>query len=259
MKKWEEFEKKILDYLKLNYEKSNIKFYAKGGSDSTIPDIKVSIKDKKDFFLEAKMSNAQSGQFVLLKTDSQFIYSDKNKSENNQFTDKILNYINENFETFKSVKSRGIDIKLPNTLFSDWIINYYKNKNVQFVVTEFNNELIIFPIEKFNDYFEVKAVLRRKKSGSSNLPKKDLENIKSFFYDDKIIQENKSFFLLSEKRNNKEKFSISNANYQLSLTTKNKYKIRKLGKTNNPNIIFSVKCIKGQDLKDLAFFENTLK
>ncbi|MEG1009476.1 MAG: hypothetical protein RSF67_06680 [Clostridia bacterium] len=52
-----------------------------------------------------------------------------------------------------------------------------KNKNVEFVVTvdKCDNKRII-PIESFQKIFNVKTILRRKKSGSNPLPKKYYED-----------------------------------------------------------------------------------
>lgn len=55
---WRTFEEECTAYLN---EKYGIKFEQQGESDSTVSDILYRGKDK-DFYIEAKMSNAQCGQ-----------------------------------------------------------------------------------------------------------------------------------------------------------------------------------------------------
>lgn len=79
MSDWRQFELECVDYLKKQY--GNF-FEHLGFSDSTTSDIKYNRGDKS-FFIEAKMPQAQSGQFVLLPDlkNRKFIFSPRNKSE----------------------------------------------------------------------------------------------------------------------------------------------------------------------------------
>lgn len=258
MEIWEIFEQNCLRHLKTQYENGVIKFEAKGGSDSTIPDIEAFTTQGESFFIEVKMPNAQSGQFVLLKEGNQFIYSPKNKSPQTYETRTIQTHINSNFSTFENVGTTAINITLPSSSFSSWIINYYKSKGVKFVVSQFNGDFVILPIERFADYFNIEANFRIKKSGSGELPKKYITEVAEFFSSGTVSQEGKKVYLYSTMQSNKQQFSIGDIDIQLSLKAPNKYEIRKLSNTKNANVIFSIKCVKTQEAKDLDIFESTL-
>ena len=65
MEQWEEFEIQCTNYLNKKFG-TYAEFIHQGGSDSTIPDILVNTNSGNSFFIEAKHSPAQCGQFVLL-------------------------------------------------------------------------------------------------------------------------------------------------------------------------------------------------
>ena len=98
----EAFETRCYEYLKAFYVAKNAKFERKGGMDSTTSDIAVIKNNKVDFYIEAKDSPAQSGQFVLLPDESTktFVFSPKNHSEPNELTNIMIEYMNQNFERF---------------------------------------------------------------------------------------------------------------------------------------------------------------
>jgi folylpolyglutamate synthase/dihydropteroate synthase len=73
-----------------------------------------------------------------------------------------------------------------------------------------------------------------------------------------FVEENKSF-LVSSNYQNKQQFKFDNFDIQLSKKTINLFEIRKLSKTYNRNVIFSIKCIKNQDKDDLEQFIKELK
>ena len=79
MKEWEQFENEATKFLNSRFG-SYARFFQKGGSDSTIPDIRVETHTGKTFYIEAKHSPAQCGQFVLLPDieSGHFRYSEKN-------------------------------------------------------------------------------------------------------------------------------------------------------------------------------------
>ena len=69
MKPGEEFELECFEYLEKKYKSINVKFKHHNTADSTQSDIEVIINKESVFFIEAKNSAAQSGQFVLLADD----------------------------------------------------------------------------------------------------------------------------------------------------------------------------------------------
>ena len=85
MRPGEEFERSCFDYLEKYYKTENTDFYHEGGMDSTKSDIAVIKHGKIGFYIEAKDSSAQSGQFVLLPNEDTetFIFSPRNKSKPN--------------------------------------------------------------------------------------------------------------------------------------------------------------------------------
>lgn len=85
---WKTFEEECTSYLNRKY---GIKFEQQGESDSTVSDI-LYCGEKKCFYIEAKMPNAQCGQFVLLPNFKKgvFKYSSKNKANENEYTRMII-------------------------------------------------------------------------------------------------------------------------------------------------------------------------
>ena len=168
MESWKEFEKSCYSYLVRAY--GNVcSFEPHGESDSTNSDIEVSTKRNGTFFIEAKEDVAQCGQFVLFpdEENGEFIYSPRNKSRLNTYSQNIIDYMNDNFDDFVAAGTRGQDIDVPESIFCGWIKNYYATKNVRFFITK-DRDYIIFPIERFDEYFSVSATYRIKKSGSSD-------------------------------------------------------------------------------------------
>ena len=98
---WEDFEVECTDYLKKAYG-AYAKFTHKGGSDSTVPDIYVET-DHGSFYIDAKHSPAQCGQFVLLPDISTgtFQYSPQNVNRINVYAKKIMEHMNKSFDEFR--------------------------------------------------------------------------------------------------------------------------------------------------------------
>ena len=103
MSNWENFEKNCKNYLTTNFGMF-AKFEHCGGTDSSTSDILVNVKDESSFYIEAKMSTAQCGQFVLLinLNEKKFQYSSKNKTSENEYSKMIVDFMNNNFETFSN-------------------------------------------------------------------------------------------------------------------------------------------------------------
>lgn len=259
MSSWSSFEEECTDFLNTNYSNSTLFFKHVGGSNSNISDIQI-IKDNSiKGYIEAKMTLAQSGQFVLLKNDddSEFIYSPLNKSPLTPSAQIIMDYINNNYNKFRDVNTNSIGIELPNEVFTDWITQHYLDKGALFIITSsFNGELIVFKTEDFGRYFTIKANFRRKKSGSSNLPTSHYNvvynylntefNSKNITADFLESASTKKYYinLNTDISFDKYQFTINDISYQLSSKQdsnyNNLYEIRKLGSTNNPNVIFSI-------------------
>ena len=131
---WKTFEDECTAYLNKKYGN---KFEQQGESNSTVSDI-LYCGENKTFYIEAKMKNAQCGQFVLLPDlkNCVFNYSLKNKTVENEYTKKILDFMNSNFNKFCNSSTAGLDINMPKSVFYNWITNYYKEKGVEFFITK---------------------------------------------------------------------------------------------------------------------------
>lgn len=257
------FELKCYKYLKNKYTSEKVKFLHKGGMDSTESDIAV-FKDKLlSFYVEAKDPIAQSGQFVLIPNNEAktFTFSKNNRSLPNEMTNIIIKYMNNNFNKFVNAGTAGEKLNIDNSVFSNWIIKHYENKNVKYIIS-YNQNFIIFPIRKFAEYFIITGNYRIKKSGSGTPAKKDIDIIKDYIksvYSSAIFsQEGKKLFVSISTPINKNKFNNGKYTYYLSKQKSNLYEIRKLSNTHNMNVIFSIKLIKNQSSDDLMEFEKDI-
>lgn len=246
--KWEEFEIASAAFLTEHFKGiDNLEFVSSGKSDSNVPDIIVRVSGIELFSIEAKLSPAQSGQFVIVENDNKYELSKKNKNEN-KYSNEILKYINENYINYKIVTQRGLNLQLPGTLMVDWVKEHYKGKKSEFMITstEIDGFKKILYTDQLEEYFDVTGTMRRKKSGSRHIAAKDFENgkielekhaemhglrIKNIdttnkfivnFFDDKSVNKNVgSEYFLSQK--------------------KDFYILRKKGNTNNVTVVFSLK------------------
>lgn len=268
---WKEYEKSATRLLKEKFDKETFKIILQGEEDSTKPDIIITAIDKnKSFFLEVKMPNAQSSQFVLEIDDNKFVYGSRNRYKNNFFSQAIIDYMNDNFKKYNKVFQSGIKIPISEGLINDWIITNLENKGIEYVLSgSVNNERII-PINKFGDYFKTTAFFRRKKSGSRNLAKNKIEDFISSFknkfnFSPKVIGDGKKSYIKIDKKINDDELhipSISNKRivYYLSRKDQSKYEIKILSSTNNPNVIFRL-TVKNSDAigtYDLKMFANLI-
>lgn len=255
-KSWEINEKECFLYLTNNHGN---KFILEGLHNSNISDIKVK---NKNFYIEVKSIKSQCGQFVVLEENNEFIYSNKNKTSINKYSDCIITYMNNNFHLFTNVTSKPIDIILDTNIFYSWVKNFYKLKNVKYFITKVNsNNYIIIPLDNIDNYFNISACYRVKKSGSSNITKNNFDEIKSLLnnIDFTFVEKNGKIFIKT-KYNINEKLKGEIYTYQFKLVEKDLYKIRRLSNTNNPNVIFSIELIKKeQDENDLKLFLEDIK
>ena len=258
MDKWRLFEDECVNYLNYTYGNSTLKFIGTGKSDSTSSDIMVLKHGQNIFNIESKMSTSQSGQFVLIDTGNQFIFSAKNKSKENKFTDLIISHINSNYNTFKNVSTKSIPIYLPKNIFEEWIKYHYKSKDVKFVISSYNNDFIIFPINKYGDYFDITGNFRIKTSGSRHLSKSYSHIVKNLFEKHfapcSIEWEGSKAYIVSNA-NLADKTQISCKDYRYQLNKEgNRYLVRMLSNTHNSNVIFSINLKSRQNLNDLSQF-----
>ena len=260
----EEFEKRCYEYLKRMYNNVPSQFECKGGMDSTTSDIAVLKGNHVDFYIEAKSPSAQSGQFVLLpnETTKTFVFSPRNKSEQNEMTNIIIDYMNQDFDRFNNAGTAGERLDIDTNVFSGWIVEHYKDKNVKYFISH-DNDYIIFPIRRFADYFKIIANFRIKKSGSSDPAVKNINDIKAkikeLYPSATFSLEDSKLFVTIDTPLKTDRFQLGNYTYYFSVQSTNRqYRIKKLSNTYNMNVIFQIQLIKGQDDDDLLEFESDL-
>lgn len=263
MKKWEDFESEMTGYLKEILKDYNVIVKQFGSADSTIPDIEITINtNNKKFYVETKMPASQTSQFVVEINDNKFIYGRKNKFKSNEYSDEILDILNENFELYSKVAQNGMIVPVPETIAFSWIASNMKNKNVEFIISVDNNDhKKVFSLEQFNEFFNIKTIFRRKKSGSQEIPKtfyNDFKNhldLKFSKYDYKLNSNGKKLFLELPLNLSKNECYIDSdvlpdgKRYFLSNKGNGKYEVKLTSATNNPNIIFEL------SLKDNTDFD----
>lgn len=263
MKPGEAFEIRCYEYLNRIYGSKNSTFHLEGGMDSTKSDIAVLKNDLIDYFIEAKDAAAQSGQFVLLPDENTktFVFSPKNHSEPNEMTETMIEYMNQDFDRFNNAGTAGEPLNIDSAVFSNWIIEHYKERNVKYVIS-YQNDYVIFPIRKFAAYFNILAKYRIKKSGSGEPAKKDIsivtQTIKNAYPSAEFSIEGKKLFADIPGTISKCRFILGKYTYYLSIQTRNRYEIRRLSNTYNMNVIFSIQLKKSQDKNDLLEFESDL-
>lgn len=242
---WEEFEIQCTDYLNKRFG-DYARFIHHGGADSTVPDILINTKSGNSFYIEAKHSPAQCGQFVLLPNleKGTFVYSHLNVNHINRYAEMIISYMNEAFDEFREAGTAGKDIDMPNgsDIFADWIIQVYKDKGTKFFIT---NNYTILPIERFRDYFDITAKYRVKRSGSSNVGKSRIKPVIDYIEShDYIITDSRiagdKLFVISPQKLHDHRFILHGIEYMFSLRG-NEYELRKLSNTYNANVIFSIR------------------
>lgn len=250
--KWKQFELAAVNFLQRNYGQY-ASFVQQGGEDSTIPDILVST-NRKQFYIETKSATAQSGQFVVLPNyeTNQFVFSKNNKTEENEMTRFIIDYMNQNWETYKNINTTGENIDMSDIIFTNWITNYYKSKDVKYFISGSENQFVLVPVDDFSTSFDVTATYRIKKSGTRKLPKKYVSNVTDFFnkkYEKSNILKKGNHTYLNTRTPfldlDKKCFKIDTIADTIFYLSKDDiypdgYRISIKSNTNNPNIIFSI-------------------
>ena len=243
MSNWSYFEQSCAEYLNLTFGKY-ASFEAKGGSDSTVPDIKAITKKGGEFYIEVKDCPAQCGQFVLFPDydTRSFKYSSNNVSQINSYSQAIISHMDNSFEQFHEAGTAGEEIIFENAsaVFAAWIIQNYKNKDVCFIIT---NDNMILPVDDFGNFFNITATYRVKKSGSAKVGNRSIDAVEEFlrnnYHISKFSSKEGKLFISSKRNLHGECFAIGETEYMFSKRD-SKYEIRRLSQTRNANVIFSI-------------------
>lgn len=268
MRPGEQFELDSLEYLRTSYGKDGIEFFHHDTADSTGSDIEVIINGHSAFFIEAKDTAAQSGQFVLLPDDASktFIFSPRNKSLPNEMTELMIAYMNQDYDRFNAAGTAGEVLNIDPDIFTQWIIGHYREKKVKYVISK-RNHMLICPIEKFGEYFEVSANFRIKKSGSSEPSGIYVDAVISalknkFGITDvykQTVKGKKKLFANAPASLSKVRFELGNYTYYLSpQTDEGLFEVKQLSNTRNKNVIFTINVKQEQLASDLEKFRSEL-
>ncbi len=131
MKKWEDFESEMTNYLREMLKDYDVVVRRYGHADSTVSDIEITMnRSKRKFYVEIKMPTSQTSQFVVEMKDNQFVYGKKNKFNSNPYSEEIINILNENFNLYKSVDQTGIIVPVPEAIACSWIVSNMKNYHI---------------------------------------------------------------------------------------------------------------------------------
>lgn len=240
---WERFEEDCTDYLQRVYGRF-ANFRRMGGSDSTIPDIMVTTP-KGSFYIEVKESQAQCGQFVLLPdlSTKTFTYSPLNKTPINEYSSIIMEHMNAAFDDYREAGTAGRPIVMNNDqeIFSNWIISAYRGKGALFVITD---NYVLIPIERFQEYFNISATYRIKRSGSASVGSSRINRVANAvrsldFVITDITAQGDKLFISSPVNCHDTRFILDGTEYMLSQRGA-EYEVRRLSNTYNANVIFSI-------------------
>lgn len=243
MEAWKQFELDCTDHLNSVFGYKAI-FTHQGFEDSTVADIKCTTKSGRIFYLEAKQCPAQCNQFVLLPdvATKTFKYSSMNSLPINEYSQKIIEHMNSDFEEFKEAGTSGKDIVFDGCedVFFDWIKRAYEKKKVEYFIT---NGYRIFKLNEISNNFNITAKYRVKRSGSTHVGDTRMSGVKSFIAANYGITDTrvdgKKLFVRTDKEMHNLRFNYDAYEYMFSKRG-NEYEIRQLSNTFNANVIFSV-------------------
>lgn len=265
-KRWEIFEEECTQYLNARFgEQTGCNFVKFGGHNSVEPDIIVYNKDNERLFsMEVKLNSAQCGQFVLFPDESEFIfrYSARNEFPINQFSRDIINLMARDYYKYNTPSNKTLDFD--KRLFYNWVINHYKvERGSEYLITK-GKDFVIFNINKLEKYFDISAVYRTKKSGSTNPAKSDIADITKMLDASQIkynnLQRNERYTLVQLPCCNYDKITQKGGKftYLYKRTEGGFYKVTRLSNTYNANVIFSIQLKMEQDEADLEEFISSL-
>lgn len=241
MKQWEQFENESCQYIK-NMLQGMATVRCLGKEDSTASDIKVTTKSGQTFFIESKRCPSQAGQFVVVPNLKRrlFEFSPKNKTSANRATALILRNISQDFDRFYGAGTKGEVINIDQDTLYNWVESHYKSLDVKFFIT---NDLAVSDISDFRKTFSVTATCRAKRSGSKPVPKKNFPEVLDFLKSElggvRIQTFNNHLLWMPEVPPKVKTFELEDEKYFLSQVGSG-YKVKKLSKTNNLSVVFSV-------------------
>ena len=261
LQKWEIFQDEATNFLN-NYFDAN--FIMEGGFDATTSHITVRQNNRPLCTIEAKFGPTQAGQIVLQVENNKFIFCDKSKNESNSYTKEIIKYLNSNYSLFAGDSTASIHVDIGTNILFNWVKTIYNQKSVEWIISskKFDNltlkDLLFVPINEIENYFDINLVFRRKKTGNTHIPGKDIVDFKTQMdlvsQNYQIKKSNNKYILTSNSK-------VSNFNigskYLLGITNVPcQYYIKKKDINTNPNIMFQLNLKDKIEFKGELFKEN---
>ena len=156
--------------------------------------------------------------------------------------------------------SSKINISVFLIYISRLLLTIYNEKNVEWIISsnKFNKltikDLLFIPINEIENYFDISLVFRRKKTGDTQIPGKDIidfkEQLDEITKDYKIKKTDDKYLLTTNSRLSD--FNIG-SKYLVSMTNAPcQYYIKKKDINTNPNVMFQL------NLKDNIEFKGGL-
>jgi len=261
LQKWEIFQDEATDFLN-NYFSAN--FTMAGGFDATTSYITVKNKNQVVTTIEAKYGPTQAGQIVLESDGNKFSFCDKSKNYSNTHTQEIIKYLNSNYSSFAGTNTASIHVDLSDSILFNWVKKVYREKDVEWIISskKFNNltlnDLLFIPINDLENYFDISIVFRRKKTGNTHIPGKDIIDFKTqmdlISEDYQIKKTNNKYILTMNSRVSS--FNIG-SKYLLSMTNVDcQYYIKKKDINTNPNVMFQLNLKENVEFKGVQFKED---
>ena len=261
LQKWEIFQDEATSFLD-NY--FNADFTMEGGFDATTSHITARKSNHLITTIEAKFGPTQAGQIVLDSFDGKFTFCDKSKNESNKYTQEIIKYLNSNYSLFKGVNTASIHVDISDTTLFNWVKTIYNEKNVEWIISsnKFNKltikDLLFIPINEIENYFDISLVFRRKKTGDTQIPGKDIidfkEQLDEITKDYQIKKTDDKYLLTTNSRLSD--FNIG-SKYLVSMTNVPcQYYIKKKDINTNPNVMFQLNLKENIEFKGGLFKES---
>lgn len=257
--RWKVFEQSVYEYVLQIKEEFKFPFDViyEGKENSAESDVVIKKDGETIFTVEAKLSPARGGQFVVFydEANGNYTFSENNRSHP-QTAERILKYLNDNPDIFGDPKKKVIKINPTDNSLKEWVIKTHKDKKCKFIVTSKveNGYKAVISIDDAIHKFIFGAMLRKsKKSGSRDLSKSLHEYCEQILSKElgvspgdykyervKVGKKNKTQVTLSSpptKDNiDNNKFCLSSAN-----CLPNRYFLRKKGETSNATVEFSLR------------------
>lgn len=196
MRNWERTEVDTAEWVQRNVpEKWVVKHY--GGSNSKKPDLQLTHKvDKEVKNLEIKLLPSRCGQFALKQDGEMWKFSERNQVKESFMSKKIIQYVNQE----KAMDQ--IEHSVPKTIVYHWVKDYLEQKNVEAIIASTPSQTKKYVIKKseLENYLDIKLVVRRKKSGSRAIPKKERLTAQEQIlekYPEAIFKEKQKYLIVS--------------------------------------------------------------